>query len=179
MWRDTDNQRAGMLPFAFEPGMGFERYVDYALDVPMYFVKREDEYIDTSGLSFRDLLAGKLPRARQSARHAVRLGESRLDDLSRGAAEALPGDARLRRRAVAPPAGAAGVLGRHPLRRCLLDAAWDIVKDWSAEERQKLRDDVPRLGFAATIRGRTMLDLAAECLALAACRAAAAQAARP
>ena len=62
VWRDTDNQRAGMLPFAFEPGMGFERYVDYALDVPMYFVKREDEYIDTSGLSFRDLLAGKLPR---------------------------------------------------------------------------------------------------------------------
>ena len=61
VWRDTDNQRAGMLPFAFEDGMGFERYVDYALDVPMYFVKREDEYIDASGLSFRDLLKGKLP----------------------------------------------------------------------------------------------------------------------
>src|SRR5215471_16317878 len=61
VWRDTDNQRAGMLPFAFEDGMGFERYVDYALDVPMYFVKREDEYIDVSGKSFRDLLAGKLP----------------------------------------------------------------------------------------------------------------------
>src|SRR6201982_2884541 len=61
VWRDTDNARAGMLPFAFEDGMGFERYVDYALDVPMYFVKREDEYIDVSGLSFRDLLQGKLP----------------------------------------------------------------------------------------------------------------------
>src|SRR5690242_17792752 len=61
VWRDTDNARAGMLAWAFEDGMGFERYVDYALDVPMYFVKREDEYIDTSGLSFRDLLAGKLP----------------------------------------------------------------------------------------------------------------------
>src|SRR3954468_19024338 len=60
VWRDTDNNRAGMLPFAFEPGMGFERYVDYALDVPMYFVKREDEYIDVSGMSFRDLLAGRL-----------------------------------------------------------------------------------------------------------------------
>src|ERR1041384_5282837 len=60
VWRDTDNARAGMLPFAFEQGMGFERYVDYALDVPMYFVKREDQYIDVSGLSFRDLLAGKL-----------------------------------------------------------------------------------------------------------------------
>src|SRR3954463_15069968 len=61
VWCDTDNARAGMLPWAFEDGMGFERYVDYALDVPMYFVKREDEYIDTSGLSFRDLLKGKLP----------------------------------------------------------------------------------------------------------------------
>src|SRR5215472_14999483 len=60
IWRDTDNQRAGMLPWAFEPGMGFERYVDYALDVPMYFVKRGDEYIDVAGLSFRDLMRGRL-----------------------------------------------------------------------------------------------------------------------
>src|SRR5205814_10467947 len=59
VWRDTDNNRAGMLPFAFEPGMGFERYVDYALDVPMYFVYR-DRYIDASGQSFRDFLQGKL-----------------------------------------------------------------------------------------------------------------------
>ena len=115
VWRDTDNARAGMLPFAFEDGMGFERYVDYALDVPMYFVKREDEYIDVSGLSFRDLLDGQAARPRQSARHAVRLGQSRLDDLPRGAAEALPRNARLGRRAVAAAAGASGVLGRHPL----------------------------------------------------------------
>ena len=61
IWRDTDNARAGMLPFVFEPGMGFERWVDYALDVPMYFVKHGDDYIDVSGQSFRDLMAGKLP----------------------------------------------------------------------------------------------------------------------
>src|SRR5436309_3690857 len=61
VWRDTDNARAGMLPFAFEDGMGFERYVDYALDLPMYFVKRDDDDIDTSGRSFRELLKGKLP----------------------------------------------------------------------------------------------------------------------
>ena len=60
IWRDTDNARAGMLPWAFEPGMGFERYVDYALDVPMYFVKRGDKYIDVSGMSFRSLMAGRL-----------------------------------------------------------------------------------------------------------------------
>ncbi len=61
IWRDTDNDRAGMLPWAFEPGMGFERWVDYALDVPMYFIKHGDEYVDVAGQSFRDLLAGKLP----------------------------------------------------------------------------------------------------------------------
>src|ERR1700710_1903706 len=60
IWRDTDNQRAGMLPFAFEDGMGFERYVDYALDVPMYFIKRGEQYVDVAGKSFRDLLSGKL-----------------------------------------------------------------------------------------------------------------------
>src|SRR5437868_10435851 len=61
IWRDTDPDRSGMLPWAFEPGMGFERYVDYALGVPMYFVKRGDRYIDVAGLSFRDLMAGRLP----------------------------------------------------------------------------------------------------------------------
>src|SRR5262245_2151777 len=59
IWRDTDNARAGMIPWAFEAGMGFERWVDYALDVPMYFVKRGDDYIDVSGSSFRDFFAGK------------------------------------------------------------------------------------------------------------------------
>ena len=60
IWRDTDNARTGMLTFAFEPGMGFERYVDYALDVPLYFVKRDGVYHDVAGASFRDLLAGRL-----------------------------------------------------------------------------------------------------------------------
>ena len=60
IWRDTDGDRSGMLPFAFEPGMGYERYTEYALDVPMYFVKRGDRYIDVAGRSFRDLMAGKL-----------------------------------------------------------------------------------------------------------------------
>ena len=60
IWRDTDPDRTGLLPFAFEPGMGFERYVDYALDVPMYFVYRDERYIDVAGASFRDFLEGKL-----------------------------------------------------------------------------------------------------------------------
>ena len=61
IWRDTDNNRAGMLPFVFEPGFGFERYADYMLDVPMYFVYRDGKYIDASGQSFKDFLQGKLP----------------------------------------------------------------------------------------------------------------------
>src|SRR5207248_11754024 len=61
IWRDTDPHRSGMLPWAFQSGMGFERYVDYALDVPMYFVKRGERYIDVAGKSFRDLMQGRLP----------------------------------------------------------------------------------------------------------------------
>ena len=132
VWTDTDNQRAGMLPFAFEDGMGFERYVDYALDVPMYFVKREDEYIDTSGLSFRDLLKGKLPghgnlRATQSdwANHVSTIfPEVRLKRyLEMRGADSGPW-ARL----TALPAFWVGML----YDDASLDAAWDLVKGWSA-----------------------------------------------
>src|SRR5204862_5121967 len=166
VWRDTDNARAGMLPFAFEDGMGFERYVDYALAVPMYLVKSEDEYIDVSGLLFRDLLQGKPPghgnlRATRSdwVNHVSSIfPEVRLKRYleMRGA------DAGPWRRLPALPAFWVGIL----YDDASLDAAWDIARGWSAEERQALRDDVPRLGFAAKIGGRTMLDLAEECLAL-------------
>ena len=61
VWTDTDPDRCGTLPFVFEDGFGFERYVDYLLDVPMYFVYRDGNYIDASGQSFRDFMAGRLP----------------------------------------------------------------------------------------------------------------------
>jgi glutamate--cysteine ligase len=166
VWRDTDNARSGMLPFAFEDGMGFERYVDYALDVPMYFVKRDD-YIDVSGMSVRDLMDGKLPghpelRATLSdwVNHVSTIfPEVRLKRFL----EMRGSDAGPWRRLPAHPAFWVGIL----YDDVSLDAAWDIVKDWSAEERQKLRDDVPRAGFAAKIRDRRMLDLARECMRLA------------
>ena len=166
IWRDTDNQRAGMLPFAFEEGMGFERYVDYALGVPMYFIKRGDKYIDVAGQSFRDLLAGKL--ASQPGEHAT------ISDWANHVSTIFP-EVRLKRylemrgadggpwrRLPALPAYWVGLLydGK------ALDAGWQIVKDWTAQERQKLRDDVPKLGFAASIRGRTLLTLATETLKL-------------
>ena len=110
IWRDTDNARAGMLPLAFESGMGFERYVDYALDVPMYFVKRGDKYIDASGKSFRDFFAGKLDVLPGERADRVGLGQPRLHDLSGGAAQALPRNARRRWRAVAAAAVADGAI---------------------------------------------------------------------
>jgi glutamate--cysteine ligase len=166
IWRHTDAGRTGMLPFAFEPGMGFERWVDYALDVPMYFVKRGERYIDASGCSFRDLLAGRLPvlpgeRATMSdwANHLSTLfPEVRLKRYleMRGA------DGGPWRRLPALPAFWVGLLYEDGP----LDAAFDLIKHWSAEERQKLRDDVPRRGFAAVIAGRTVLEIAAQCLQL-------------
>src|ERR1700746_2525972 len=166
IWRHTDAQRAGMLPFAFEPGMGFERWVDYALDVPMYFVKRGERYIDVAGCSFRDLLAGKLAvlpgeRATMSdwANHLSTLfPEVRLKRyLEMRGADGAPGP-----RLPALPAFWVGLL----YEQVPLDAAFDLIKHWTAEERQKLRDDVPRRGFAAVIAGRSVLEIAAECLQL-------------
>ena len=167
IWRDTDADRSGMLPWAFEPGMGFERWVDYALDVPMYFVKRGDRYIDVAGKSFRDLLAGTLPelpgeRASISdwANHVSTIfPEVRLKRYL----EMRGSDGGPWRRLPALPAFWVGLL----YDDVCLDAAWDLAKDWTAEERQTLRDDVPRLGFGATIRGRSMLDLTRQCLAIA------------
>ena len=165
IWRDTDNQRAGMLPWVFESGMGFERYADYALDVPMYFVKRGDRYIDVAGKSFRDHLAGKLIPGERAT----------ISDWANHVSTIFP-EVRLKR--YIEMRGADGgpwrVLPSLPAYWVglmyddyNLDACWQIVKDWTAAERQKLRDDVPKLGFKATIRGRTLLALAIETLTLA------------
>jgi glutamate--cysteine ligase len=167
IWRDTDPDRSGMLPWAFEPGMGFERWVDYALGVPMYFVKRGDRYIDVAGQSFRDLFAGKL---------AGLPGErATVSDWTNHVSTIFP-EVRLKRylemrgsdagplsRLLSLPAFWVGLL----YDDACLDAAWDIAKTWTADERQKLRDDVPRLGFRASVRGQSVLDLAKQCLVLA------------
>ncbi|MFD1704282.1 glutamate--cysteine ligase [Methylopila henanensis] len=167
IWRDTDNARAGMLPWAFDDGMGFERYVDYALDVPMYFVKRGDHYHDVAGASFRDLLAGRLPQlpgeratVADWANHLSTIfPEVRLKRYleMRGADSGPTG------RICALPSFWVGVL----YDDASLDAAWEIVKHWTADERQKLRDDVPREGLSARIRNRSVLEVARDVLALA------------
>jgi glutamate--cysteine ligase len=167
IWRDTDNARAAMLPFAFEDGMGFARYADYALDVPMYFVYRHGRYVDVAGASFRDFMVGKLPalsgeRATLSdwVDHLTTLfPEVRLKKFleMRGA------DGGPWRRLCALPALWTGLL----YDDASLDAAWELVKDWSEAERQALRDAVPRSGLNAPFRGNTLLPVARQVLEIA------------
>ena len=164
VWEDTDPDRTGMLPFVFESSMGFERYVEYMLDVPMYFVYRNGEYIDASGQSFRDFLDGKLP--------ALPGEKPILQDWEDHLTTAFP-EVRLKRymemrgadggpwrKLCALPAFWAGLL----YDGAVLDAAWDMVRDWSMEERLQLRKDAPRLGLKASVHGRTLQSIALDAL---------------
>src|SRR5436309_3183571 len=149
IWSDTDPARTGMLPFVFEDGFGYDRYLDYALDVPMYFVYRDGRYIDAAGLSFRDFLDGKLP---------VLPGEKpRLSDWVDHLSTAFP-EVRLKSflemrgadggrwsRICALPALWVGLLYDEQA----LDAAWELVKHWSIGERERLRHEVPKLALDA------------------------------
>src|SRR3569623_741139 len=168
IWSDTAPARTGMLPFVFEDGFGYERYAEYALDAPMYFVYRDGKYIDAAGLSFRDFLKGNL---------SVLPGEKpTLDDWNDHLSTAFP-DVRLKTflemrgadggpwsRICALPALWVGLLYADNA----LDAAWDEVKHWSLEGRQKLRDAVPVEGLKATTpEGEPLLELGKRILAIA------------
>ncbi len=167
VWEDTDPDRTGMLPFVFDPSMSFERYVDYMLDVPMYFVYRDGEYLDVSGQSFRDFLKGSLP---------VLPGEKpNTQDWEDHLTTAFP-EVRLKRylemrgadggpwrKLCALPALWAGLLYDDGA----LQAAWDLVKNWSMQERLQLRIDAPKLGLKAKVRNRTLQDIASETLDIA------------
>jgi glutamate--cysteine ligase len=166
IWTDTDRARTGMLPFVFKPDMGFESYVDYALDVPLYFVKRGDVYHDVAGASFRDLLAGKLaalPNSRATisdwANHLSTIfPEVRLKRYieMRGA------DVGPKSHIAALTAFCAGLF--YDARAS--EAAWDLVKHWSDDDRETLRAKVPREGLAAQVAGQSLLDLARQVLPL-------------
>lgn len=168
IWSDTDPHRTGMLPFVFEDGFGYERYADYALDVPMYFVFRDGKYLDASGLSFRDFLKGKLsllpgelPTMSDWADHlSTAFPEVRMKSfLEMRGADGGPWN-----RICALPALWVGLL----YDQGALDAAWDVVKDWTMEERQVLRDSVPRLGLDAPIGGgRKLRDIAGQVVDIA------------
>jgi glutamate--cysteine ligase len=167
VWRDTDPDRTGILPFAFDAGMGFERYVDYALDVPMYFVYRDGRYVDVAGASFRDFLAGKL-----AALPGMR---PTLDDWADHLTTLFP-DVRLKRflemrgadagsfaQIWALPALWTGLLyDEEALRQ-----AQALIGDWTLADMQVLRDAVPCLGLRAPFRGGAVLDIARTMVGLA------------
>ncbi|GJD78370.1 glutamate--cysteine ligase [Methylobacterium gregans] len=167
IWRDTDADRTGMLGFAFEAGFGYEGYVDWLLDMPMYFVKRGDTYHDVSGASFRDLMAGKLPQL--PGEYAT------VSDWANHASTAFP-EVRLKRflemrgsdvggpdMIAAQAAFWTGLL----YDEAALDAALDLTKGWSAQGREAMRATAPRLGLATPVCGRSLGGVAAEALAIA------------
>lgn len=167
VWTDTDPDRTGMLPWVFEDGMGFERYVDWMLDVPMYFIRRKGRYIDVAGRSFRDFLAGKLvgfegeyPTLADWEDHlTTAFPEVRLKRFleMRGA------DGGPWRRLCALPAFWVGLL----YDEASLAACLDLSRDWSLAQRQHLREDVARIGLKAQVGNRTVRELARELLELA------------
>jgi glutamate--cysteine ligase len=167
IWRGLDDARTGMLPFVFEDGFGFERWVEYMLDVPMYFVYRDGKYIDALGQSFRDFLNGKLP--------ALPGETPTLSDWADHLTTAFP-EARLKkfiemrgadggpwRRLCALPALWVGLT----YDQTALDAAWDLVKDWDAETREALRVAASVDALQAEVNGIKMHDLAREAVAIA------------
>jgi glutamate--cysteine ligase len=167
IWTDTDPDRTGDLPIVFEDGFGFERHVDYLLDMPMYFVHRNGRYVDAAGQSFRDFMAarlpalpGELPVISDWADHmTTAFPEVRLKQYleMRGA------DSGPWRRLCALPALWVGLL----YDGTALDAAWDLVKDWTTEERAALRAQVPYHALATPFRKGTVRDLAIRVLEIA------------
>ncbi|WP_128892240.1 glutamate--cysteine ligase [Erythrobacter sp. HKB08] len=168
IWSDTDPHRTGMLPFVFDEDFGYERWVDYMLDVPMYFVFRDGKYIDAAGQSFRDFLDGKLPALPGEKPTAsdwwdhlsTAFPEVRLKSfLEMRGADGGPWS-----RICALPAFWVGLL----YDQTALDAAWDRVKHWSVEEREELRNAVPKHALDTPLpRGGTMRDLGKDILEIA------------
>ena len=166
IWTDTDPDRTGILPFVFEDGMGFESYVEYALNVPMYFVYRDGVYQDVSGQSFRDFLAGKLPGLP---------GERPTLDDWEGHLTTLFPEVRLKRyiEMRGADSGPWGSICGLPAfwvglmySSDSLDAAYEMIADWTPEDHAQLRRDVPKTALATEFRGRRVGDLARDVLAI-------------
>jgi glutamate--cysteine ligase len=167
IWTDTDPQRTGMLPFVFEDGFGFERYADYMLNVPMYFAYRHNSFVDCAGLSFKDFMAGKLsplpgetPTLADWKDHlSTAFPEVRLKTfLEMRGADAGPWSS-----ICALPAFWVALL----YDQSALDACWDLVKDWTIQEHDALRRDVPKLGLKTPFRSGTLQDVARRVMAIA------------
>jgi glutamate--cysteine ligase len=167
IWLNTDNDRTGMLPFVFDEGFGFDRYAEHALDVPMYFVIREGKYLNTAGESFRAFMRGELPQL-PGVRPTIKDWENHLSTLFpevrlKQFLEMRGADMGDRDHVLALAAIWTGLL----YDQQSLDGAWDLVKDWTNEERQTLRNEVPRTAIHTPFRGGTVADIAKKIVALA------------
>lgn len=167
VWTDTDPDRCGMLPFVFEDGMGFERWVDHVLDVPMYFVRRDGKYINAAGQSFRDFMKGELP---------AYPGElPTMEDWKDHMTTLFP---EVRLKTFLEMRGADG----GPWSRlCALPALWvgllydqeaqaealALTQEWSLEDITTMRDNAPKMGLATEVGGRSFQELAKQVLAIA------------
>jgi len=167
VWTDTDPDRTGTLPFVFEAGFGYEHYVDWALDAPMYFVKRGGRYLDASGQSFRDFLAGELP-ALPGEKPVMSDWEDHLSTLFpevrlKTFLEQRGADGGPWSRLCALPALWVGLLYDDQA----LDEAWTLIKSWTQIERDELRETTARWALKAPFRGGTIQPVALEVLAIA------------
>ncbi|OJX11371.1 MAG: glutamate--cysteine ligase [Caedibacter sp. 37-49] len=166
IWQDTDPERCGLLPFVFESNFNFEKYVDYALNVPMYFVKRGDNYISALGLSFQDFLQGKLsilpgelPTIKDWEDHLSTLfPEVRLKRYL----ELRGADVGTARHILALPAFWVGLL----YDKESLYEAYEVIKNWSYEDVSKLYREVPRLGLEASFQRKILREWWKELLKL-------------
>jgi len=160
IWTDTDPDRCGMLPFVFEDGFGYERWVDYVLDVPMYFVYRDGVYHDVSGKSFRDYMQGKLEGF-----------EGQLPTMTDWTDHMTTVFPEVRLKKFIEMRGADGGPWGN---LCALPALWvgliydaqaqqeaaDLIKDWSIAEISAMRDAVPKQALGAKFRDGTVQDVA-------------------
>ena len=167
VWTDTDPDRTGMLDFVFRDGFGFERYADYALDVPMYFAKRGETYVDLSGQSFRGFMTDGLP-ALPGERATLKDWNDHLTTLFpevrlKSYLEMRGADGGPWSRICALQALWAGIL----YDGGALAAAWDLVKHWDIADHERLRRDVTRLGLKAEVAGRSVRDIAVDMVAIA------------
>ena len=168
VWTDTDNARSGMPPVMFEDGFGFERYVEWLLDVPMYFILRKGEYVDMAGRSFRQFVAGDYGNILPGIRATMGDFEDHMttaftDVRVKRFLEMRGADAGTPAMMVAQSALWTGVL----YDEAALAAAEALVRRHPWTAYAALRAEVPRLALNAPFAGGTARDLARDMVAIA------------
>ena len=167
VWTDTDPDRTGVPPVVFEQGFGFDRFAQFVLDVPMYFIMRDGMWIDAAGVSFRDFLDG---RAEKLSGHTPTMGDFAdhvttvfTDVRLKRFLEMRGADAGSPAMLMAKPALWTGLLYDDAAQK----AATALIREWDVASIRALRMEVPKLALKATIGRRSLRDVARDVLAIA------------